>query len=236
MKQLHAFKAVLLALATAVSVAGCGVLPGVSNSNSSTAASCAVQSAEARAPKHPIVELAWCIARTDDLSDPNRLFHETLEIKNDRDYSGSRNVPWRISAGAGKAEDLQHLPAGVSNFYYTRADDDRPRIGGERYLSFAVDIRKSCVTLADVVATFGDGFTVPPHRTVAPAVASPGVVPSPPFQTGKLQGIFYVTPRFFKGPRNGRVEFDFSYYECVGRITVQRDLESLKNQREKSKK
>ncbi|SDJ06821.1 hypothetical protein [Variovorax sp. OV700] len=236
MKQLRAFKALLLALAAAVSVAGCGVLPGGSNFNSSTTASCAVQSAEARPPKHPIVELAWCIARTDDLSDPNRLFHETLEIKNDRDYSESRNVPWRISAGAGNAEELQHLPAGVSNFYYTRADDDRPRIGGKRYFSFAVDIRKSCVTLADVIATFGDGFTVSPHRTVAPAVALPGVVPSPPFQTGKLQGIFYVTPRFFKGPSNGRVEFDFSYYECVGRITVQRDLESLKNQREEGKK
>ncbi len=223
MKQLHAFKAVLLALATAVSVAGCGVLPGVSNFNSSTAASCAVQSAESRPPKHPIVELAWCIARTDDLSDPNRLFHETLKTKNDRDDSESRNVPRRITAGA-EAEELQHLPAGVGNFYYTRADDDRPRFGGKRYFSFDVDIRKSCVTLADVIATFGDGFTVSPHRTVAPAVALPGVVPTPPFQTGKLQGIFYVTPRFFKRPSNGRVEFDFSYYECVGRITVQRDL------------
>ena len=230
MKQLHAFKAVLLALATAVSVAGCGVLPGGSNFNSSTTASCAVQSAKARPPKHPIVELAWCIARTDDLSDPNRLFHETLKIKNDPDDSESRNVPRRIPAGAeAEAEELRHLPAGVSNFYYTRADDDRPRFGGKRYFSFAVDIRKSCVTLADVIATFGDGFTVSPHRTVAPAVALPGVVPTPPFQTGKLQGIFYVTPRFFKGPRNGRIEFDFSYYECVGGITVQRDLESLKN-------
>ncbi|QGW84645.1 hypothetical protein [Variovorax paradoxus] len=228
MKQLHVFKAVLLALAMAVSVAGCGVLPGVSNFNSSTAASCAVQSAEARPPKHPIIELAWCIARTDDLSDPNRLFHETLEIKNGRNYSESRNAPRRIPAGV-EAEELQHLPAGVGNFYYTRADDDRPKFGGKRYFSFAVDIRKSCVTLADVIATFGDGFTVSPHRTVAPAVALPGVVPTPPFQTGKLQGIFYVTPRFFKGPRNGRIEFDFSYYECVGGITVQRDLESLKN-------
>ncbi|MDP9931270.1 hypothetical protein [Variovorax paradoxus] len=230
MKQLRAFKALLLALAAAVSVAGCGVLPGGSNFNSSTTASCAVQSAKARPPKHPIVELAWCIARTDDLSDPNRLFHETLKIKNDRDDSESRNVPRRIPAGAeAEAEELRHLPAGVSNFYYTRADDDRPRFGGKRYFSFAVDIRKSCVTLADVIATFGDGFTVSPHRTVAPAVALPGVVPTPPFQTGKLQGIFYVTPRFFKGPRNGRIEFDFSYYECVGGITVQRDLESLKN-------
>jgi len=230
MKQLRAFKALLLALAAAVSVAGCGVLPGGSNFNSSTTASCAVQSAKARPPKHPIVELAWCIARTDDLSDQNRLFHETLKIKNDPDDSESRNVPRRIPAGAeAEAEELRHLPAGVSNFYYTRADDDRPRFGGKRYFSFAVDIRKSCVTLADVIATFGDGFTVSPHRTVAPAVALPGVVPTPPFQTGKLQGIFYVTPRFFKGPRNGRIEFDFSYYECVGGITVQRDLESLKN-------
>jgi hypothetical protein len=222
-EQLQAIKAALLALVMAVSVAACGVLPRVSNFNSSAATSCAVQSAEARPPKHPSVELAACIARTDDLSDPDRLFHETLGIKNDRNYGASKNVPWGISVGEGTAE---HLPAGIESFFFQRVDVDKFTIGGKRHFTIDVASSKSCVTLADVIATFSDGYSVSPRPIVAPAPALPGVVPSPPAQTGKFPGIFYVAPRFFKGASNGRVHFDFGYYECARRINVQRDLKS----------
>jgi hypothetical protein len=220
-EQLHAIKATLLALVMAVSVAGCGVLPGVSSSNPSTATSCAVQSAEARPLKHPIVELAACIARTDDLSDPDRLFHETLGIKNDHNYGASKNVPWGISVAEGTAE---HLPEGIRWFFFQRVDVEKLTIGGKRHFTIDVAPSKSCVTLADVVATFGDGYAVSPHPVIAPAPALPGATPAFPAKTGKFPGVYYLAPRLFKGPSNGRVHFEFDYYECANRINVQRDL------------
>lgn len=224
MAQWHPFKARLLAGVTALSLAGCGVLPEASNSSTAMAGSCAVQSAEVQAPKHPIVELAACIARTDDLTDPDRLFHETLEIKNDRNYGASKNVPWGISVGA---KTGKHLPSGIELFFYQRVDVDKFTIGGKRH--FTIDVRpaQSCVTLSDVIATFGDGYRVSPRPVVAPAPDMPSVISPPPSKTGKFPGVYYVAPRLFKGPNNGRVHFEFDYYECANRINVQRDLRTF---------
>lgn len=224
MAQSHPFKALLLAGVTAFCVAGCGAVPEASNSRPSTAGSCAVQSAEARPPKHPIVELAACIARTDDLLDPDRLFHETLGIK---DYGGLGVTSWGIQAGVGRRSDrnsLEHLPSGVDGFLFQRVDVEKFTVGGKRYLTVSLAPSRSCVTLADVVATFGNGYAISPHPVVAPAPALPGVISFPPAKAGKFPGVYYSAQRLFNGPVNGAVHFDFDYDECAHSIYVQRDL------------
>lgn len=224
MAQWHPFKARLLAGAAALSIAGCGVVPEASNSSTATAGSCAVQSAKARPPKHPIVELAACIARTDDLLDPDRLFRQTLGIKKDRHYGGSDEVARGIAIGVNEAEAIQRLPEGIRSLFFQSIAVGKSTIGGRRELTINVVTSKSCVTLADVVATFGNGYAVSPHPVVAPAPALPGVISFLPAKTGKFPGVYYMAQRLFNGPINGTVHFDFDYDECVRRIYVQRDL------------
>lgn len=224
MAQWHPFKARLLAGAAALSIAGCGVVPEASNSSTATAGSCAVQSAKARPPKHPIVELAACIARTDDLSEPDRLFHETLGIKN---YGEVGRTSWGIQAGVGRRSqsgEMQHLTNGVDGFLLQRVDVEKFTIGGKRHLSIDMDRAVACVTLRDVISTFGDDYAVSPHPVIAPSPASPAVISTRPSRIDKVPGVYYSTQRLFKGSGNGRVHFDFGYDECARRISVQRDL------------
>lgn len=224
MAQSHPVKATLLAAVTALCVAGCGVVPEGSNSSPSAAGSCAVQSAEARPPKHPIVELAACIARTDDLLDPDRLFHETLGIKN---YGELDRTSWGIQAGVGRRSqsgEMQHLTNGVNGFLLQRVDVEKFTIGGKRHLSIDMDRAVACVTLRDVISTLGNDYAISPHPVIAPAQALPAVISTQSSRIDKVPGVYYSTQRLFKGPSTGRIHFDFGYDECARRISVQRDL------------
>jgi hypothetical protein len=164
-----------LALLTTVAIAGCGSPPSLlqleavpleaTATSTTNPMSCVERSAAARPPKHPIVELAWCIAETDELYDPDHLFHETLGIKN---YSTSEGINWGLQAGANGKENAK-LPGGV-RFLFMRKTPKGPNEPGDRYLSISMDYRNACVRMKDIAPTFGE---------YSWSMAVPIIIPSP---------------------------------------------------------
>jgi len=221
MKRVRRLEPVLLVAAAAV--AGCGA-PPVAQAPKAPAAkamSCTERSAAARPPKNPIVELAWCIAETDNLYDPDHLFHETLGI---RDYGTSEGITWGVKAGAG-ANKNKDLPKGIGDFFFTRKSPKGLNEPGNRYLSFDVDPRKSCVRMADIAATFGEDYWLSAVPISVPAPALAGASPSLQELKPNPYGIFYKSPRLFMRDASGSVNFDFRYGECVVHIDLQRSLD-----------
>lgn len=225
MKRLRRFKPALLVIATAVT--GCGTPPAMRPSEANTppvkAMSCTEKSASARPPKNPIVELAWCIAETDDLYDPDHLFYETLGIKN---YGASEGITWGVQAAAGTSES-RHLPNGIGDFFFQRKSPKGLNEPGSRYLSFDINPQKSCLRMADIAATFGEDFWLSAIPISVPAPALAGA--SPTLQKPKLNpyGIFYKSPRLFMRDASGAVSFYFQYGECAVQVTLQRGLDLL---------
>ncbi|MFZ3121501.1 MAG: hypothetical protein WA159_24650 [Variovorax sp.] len=170
------------------------------------------------------MELAWCIAETDDLYDPGHLFNGTLAIKH---YSTSEGITWGVQAGSRGSNDFQHLPKGVIGFLFQRKDPKELNEAGRRRFGFSIDPQKSCVTQDDIFATFGRDYWISPAPIKVPGVAPPGSA-SP--RTGKaiaIYGLFYKSPRLFKGDSSGAVYFDFDYYECANYVRIQRDLDFI---------
>ena len=223
MKRLRRFKPVLLVIAAGV--AGCGAPPVMQPSQAIAptvkAMSCTERSASARPPKNPIVELAWCIAETDDLYDPDHLFHETLGIKN---YGTSEGITWGVQAAAGTNE-RRHLPQGIGDFFFQRKSPKGVSEPGSRYLSFDINPQKSCVRMTDIAATFGEDFWLSAIPISVPSPAVTGTSPS--IQKPKLNpyGIFYRSPRLFMKDASGAASFYFRHDECVVQVTLQRGLD-----------
>ena len=233
MKRLRRFEVALLTLATVVSVAGCGVLPETLKPNTSTTKSCAAHSAETRAPKHPIVELAWCIAARDDLYDPDHLFHETLGIRNY--YTSPEPVPWGIQVRA-DGEEIRHLPAGIRGFSFQRQNPEKPHEPGLGYLSFNVDPQNSCVRMEDIFATFGEDYRLSQVPISIPASPAPTAPPTSQQPRVNPYGISYRQAHFFRARQSGSVNFDFSYKECLQHIDVQRNLDFIAHGRQQGGK
>ena len=225
-----------IALLTMAAIAGCGSPPSlqemesaplqVNASPSAVPLSCVERSAAARPPKHPIVELVWCIAETDELYDPDHLFHETLGIKN---YSTSEGINWGLQAGANGKENAK-LPGGV-RFLFMRKTPKGPNEPGDRYLSISMDYRNACVRMKDIAPTFGE---------YSWSMAVPIIIPSPallgassPSLKSKVNpyGIFFKSPRLFMNDASGSVSFTFNYEECVSHVSIQRDLSFSANQK-----
>jgi hypothetical protein len=106
-----------------------------------------------------------------------------------------------------------------------RRDIEQSSVAGKRFLGFGIDPDISCVKLEDVRATFGGEFLRSPARIVAPAMASPGAAATRSSAAHNLYGIFYISPRFFVGDGNGRIDFDFDHRGCANHVSVQRDLD-----------
>jgi hypothetical protein len=220
-----------IALLTMAAIAGCGSPPSlqemesaplqVNASPSAVPLSCVERSAAARPPKHPIVELVWCIAETDELYDPDHLFHETLGIKK---YTTSEGVPWGIKTGAGANENTQ-LPAGIFSFIFERKTLKGIDEPGNRYLSISMGYPGVCVKTADVEATFGKDSWLTAVPIVVPSSASAGVLPLSSKSKVNPYGIFFKSPRLFMRDASGSVSFIFKNEECLSHITIQRNLD-----------
>ena len=212
-------------LITFFAIAGC-VNPQVSspskgNASRVDASSCTERSAAAGPPKNAIVELAWCIAETDNLYDPDHLFHKTLGIK---DY-GIAEVPFGVRAFAGgNHENFDRLPVGILGFQYMRNNPEVPQTNGDRYLSFGIDLKKSCVKLEDVFATFGRDFEVSPVPIKVPSPAVPGTSVGTAPKISSIFGVFYKSPGVFIDDSSAFVQFTFDYFECANHISIQRNF------------
>lgn len=182
--------------------------------------SCAEQSTQAKPPKNALVELAWCIAHSDDLTNADHLFHQTLEIAS---FSRSEGIRWGVQAGVRTdREPNSRLPAGIVGFLYQRVDPTSVYPRGRRYLDFGINRKVSCVTREDVFATFGRDFSRPPEPPVAPAPLQAGA--SPPTPAPKQHDIYaaeFRSPRLFSGDPNGSVTFRFDYKECAEHVAIQ---------------
>jgi hypothetical protein len=228
-----------IALLTMAAIAGCGSPPSlqemesaplqVNGSPSAVALSCVERSAAARPPKHPIVELAWCIAETDELFDPDHLFHDTLGIEK---YTTSEGITWGLKTGGDPNQNVK-LPKGIRYFSFLRKIPKANSELGKRDFSIQLESKNSCVRMSDVMATFGadSWLTAVPIAIPSPATA----VGSPSFvkRESNPYGIFYKSPRLFMRDASGSVSFFFRNEECVEYISLQRDLnsnESLKFQ------
>lgn len=227
MKKLLQFELVMLTTAT---VAGCSALPNKQEIEAAPASvtaflsaaptSCIERSAAALPPKHPIVELAWCIAETDELFDPDHLFRETLGISN---YKTSEGITWGIKTG-GDPDQNANLPKGIRYFTFLRRTPKGNGEPGNRNFSIDLEPKDSCVRMSDVVATFGvdSWLTAIPIAIPSPAVT--GGAASSLKKELNPYGIFYKSPRFFRRDISGSVSFFFRNQECVDYISLQRDL------------
>ena len=223
MKQSRRFTPAILIVAAAI--AGCSAPPIAQAPKASTPAatpvSCTERSAAARPPKNPIVELAWCIAETDNLYDPDHLFHETLGLK---DY-GTAEVPWGTRAFAGdKREQFDHLPVGILGFEYTRKSPEAHQAYGDRYFSFELDPKKACVRMEDIFATFGQDFRLSQVPISVPSPASNPVPNSTEQIERNPYGISYRTPALFRSDSRGSVNFDFRHETCLLHVDLQRSV------------
>jgi hypothetical protein len=229
MKRLRDVELILLA---AIAIAGCSAIPGTQTAEvvpSASAAplvmpakSCVERSADAVPPKNPIVELAWCIAETDELYDSDHLFKETLGIKK---YGISEGIVWGVQAGAYGKENPK-LPKGVS-FLFMRKDPKGPNDPGNRYLSIDIDHQKFCVRRADIAATFGEDSWL----SAVPVFVFGSVTASKTLSISKEKknpyGIFFKSPRLFMRDASGSVDFFFQYGECITHLAIQRNLEFI---------
>jgi hypothetical protein len=219
-----------LALLTTVAIAGCGSPPSLLQSeavpleatatSTTNPMSCVERSAAARPPKHPIVELAWCIAETDELFDPDHLFHDTLGIEK---YTTSEGITWGLKTGGDPNKNVK-LPKGIRYFTFQRTSPKGNSEPGLRNLLIDLDYQKVCVKMPDVKATFGDDSWLSPIQVSAPAPANKNF----PFASREISGpadIFYKSPRLFMRDISGSVSFDFRNNECVEHISIQRALD-----------
>ncbi|MGF6528376.1 hypothetical protein [Variovorax sp. PvP013] len=222
----------LMLLLTAA-IAGCSVPPRIQAVETAPltataslvmpAKSCIERSAATLPPKHPIVELVWCIAETDELYDPGHLFSRTLGIKN---YKTSEGITWGVQAAAG-AEENAHLPKGMLSFLFMRKNPEGLKELGDRYLSIVLEPKVSCVRMEDVAAIFGKDSWLSAVPISVPNRSSNGLPRSTAIATSNPYGIFYKSPRLFMRDPSGLVDFDFRYEECVKHISIQRKLDLI---------
>lgn len=223
MQRLRNFGIAIVALTISWLAVGCKTSPRESPSKQADrmqeiSAATQVEVVAPERTKNQIVELAWRIAESDNLSDPDSLFRQTLAINS----FNLTKESWGVLASAGgesREEEVQNLPNGIRGFFYFhRIDLNGP--DGRRYLIFSIDSKKSCVTLEDVAASFGKNFWPQPHL---PPPASPSL-PAPDHKPGATYGISYKSPHFFMKDSIEIVNFTFEYQECVSSISIQRAL------------
>ncbi|MFZ3121503.1 MAG: hypothetical protein WA159_24660 [Variovorax sp.] len=181
------------------------------------------------------MELVWCIAETDDLYDPDHLFHETLGIKNYRRLESVGSAIQALAGGRFHADEIRHLPTGLSGFFYTRSIPTTPETPGRRYLSLSVDPEKSCIRMEDIFATFGRDYRLSPVPIRVPSPTLPGTSPSHEPQKLNPYGVSYQSARLFGGHPSGYVSFRFDYGECVLDINLQRNLDLTTYQQQQGK-
>jgi hypothetical protein len=231
MKRLRDVGSILLA---AIAIAGCSVISGTQTAEvvpsasavplAMPAKSCIERSASTLPPKHPIVELAWCIAETDDLYDPDKLFRKTLKIDNYKIFKQDIGIR---AFNLENSQQFKCLVDGVAGFEYTRTlpeEVDRP---GNRYLSFNVDSKKACVKMSDVEATFGKDYWFSAVPIAVSNSAAKSMAMSALNKNSNPYGVSYKSPRLFMGDVNGAVNFDYEYKECIRSINIQRRLDSI---------
>lgn len=222
-----------IALLTIAAIEGCGSPPSLQQTETvpsdATATpgavplSCVERSAATRPPKHPIVELAWCIAETDELYDPDHLFHENLGIAK---YGVSEGVTWGIQVGA-NAKENSRLPEGIRAFIFMRKNPKGIDQPGDRYLSFELNPKDFCVRITDVEATFGTDSWLSAVPLAIPAPKSDNISLAPLKNKKNPYGVFYKSPRLFMRDVSGQVSFYFAYEECVRNIAIQSSLDAF---------
>lgn len=185
---------------------------------------CAASSKAAPLPRHPIAELAWCIAAKDNLWSPEHLFHDTLAIPK---YTTSEGITWGIQAGAGsKNTPIENLPEGVASILYQRVEPKINSHPAPGHINLVVDLVPStnCLSLESLTAIFGSEYWLMEQPLVAPVPVLPGARLSHERARG-IYGVIFKSPRLFMGNPSGRVNFRFEYTKCAKNFTVYRDLD-----------
>ena len=223
MRSLKKWIAICPLLAAAAINAGCAAseeAPALDGSPSDVAqASCVERAAATQPPRHPLLELTKCIVETDDMSDPDRLYGQTLRI------TGYSKVPqkWglQVFSSAGKSS-FDSLPIGLYFVDYTINNRDEKHYPGRRYLHLSMKNDQTCIKLENATPTFGERFEYVLDLAIpAPASSESATTASDRWkQQTDIYGIKFTNQS--KGDST-LVSIIFSYQTCAIDINIFRN-------------
>lgn len=207
----------LLLVAAAIN-AGCAASKEAPPLNASQAnpaqASSVERVAATQPPRHPLLELIKCIVETDDMSDPDRLYGQVLDIKN---YSKVQQTwGYQIFARNDQA-NLDRLPFGITSINYTKNTQKEASSFDRRHLFVGLDRNLTCIDSNQITETFGHEYRVF-HEVIAPtpsqSLSSDSSSKSNPY------GISYTSKNQPKGDLITTISFTLNRQKCLKDIEI----------------